>query len=70
MQREELKAVMALNGDSQKDLAAALKRTEANISEKIAGKAVFHQNEILAIALRYKLTADDIQRIFFAETVT
>ena len=70
MQREELKSVMALWGDSQKDLAAALGRTEANISEKISGKTVFRQDEISAIALRYKLTSDDIQRIFFAETVT
>lgn len=70
MQKEELKSIMALFGDNQKDLAALLGRTEANISKKIAGKKAFRQDEISTIALHYKLTADDIQRIFFAQTVT
>ena len=69
MQTKELRAVMVLNGDSQKDLAAVLDITQPTMSDKINGRAVFKQNEIEIIALRYKLSADDIQRIFFAKTV-
>ena len=69
MSKNELKAVMARYGDRQEDLAAALNKAPGTLSDKINGKTKFKQDEIAAIALRYKLTAEDIQRIFFAETV-
>lgn len=70
MKKEELKAVMILNKDRQEDLAEALKMTPGTLSDKLNGKSVFRQDEIEAIALRYKLNAEEIQRIFFAKTVT
>ena len=69
MIKRELKAVMALFGDRQEDLAAYLHITCGTLSSKINGNTPFTQPEIEKIALRYELTADDIQRIFFASTV-
>lgn len=69
MSKNELKAVMIRYGDRQEDLAAAIDMTPGTLSDKINGKTQFKQDEIAAIALRYKLTAEDIQRIFFAKTV-
>lgn len=69
MVKNELKAVMALNGDTQGMLADAIGITRMALSNKINGKSVFTQPEIEKTALRYKLSAEDIQRIFFASTV-
>ena len=69
MVKQELKSVMVKNGDRQEDLAAALDMQPGTFSKKINGESVFTQPEIENIALRYKLTAEDIQRIFFANTV-
>lgn len=66
--KRELKAVMIRNGDRQSDLAAAIGMSDAVLSSRLNGATMFTQPEIEKIALRYKLTADDIQRIFFAET--
>ena len=67
--RQELKAVMARYGDTQADLAAYLDRSERAISDKITGKADFWRFEIEWIALRYNLSMEDIQRIFFTKLV-
>ena len=69
MVKNELKAVMALHGDRQADLAAYLKMTVQTMSAKINGEREFDRPEIEMIAIRYKLSAEDIQRIFFAKTV-
>lgn len=69
MLKSELKAVMARFGDRQEDLAAYLGKTGGTLSSKINGNTAFTQPEIEKIALRYDLTAEDIQRIFFAPTV-
>ena len=69
MVKEELQSVMILNKDRQEDLAEALGMTLGTFSCKLNGRSVFRQDEIEAIALRYKLNAEDIQRIFFPKTV-
>lgn len=69
MVKNELKAVMALHGDRQADLAAYLGKTEQTMSAKINGGSEFDRSEIELIAIRYKLSAEEIQRIFFAKTV-
>lgn len=66
--RQELKAVMARHGDRQSDLAAAIGMSDAVLSSRLNKITMFTQPEIEKIALRYKLTAEDIQRIFFADT--
>ena len=68
--KNELKALMARYGDRQEDLAVAIGMTPQTFSVKINGGGDFSRTEIEAIALRYKLSAEDIQRIFFAATVT
>lgn len=70
MIKQELKSVMVKYGDRQEDLAAYLGISERGLSDKINGKADFWRAEIEAIALRYKLSAEDVQRIFFAKIVT
>lgn len=69
MLKNELKAVMARLGDRQEDLAAYLGMSTSTLSLKINGEAEFRRPEIESIALRYQLSAKDIQRIFFAKTV-
>ena len=68
--RNEMKAVIALKGDRQEDLADALGIPPSALSARIKGKIEFRRNEIETIILRYKLTPQDIQRIFFAKTVS
>lgn len=69
MNKQELRAVMARYGDRQEDLAGALGMAPPTLSDKINGKVDFWRAEIEAIALRYKLTAEDIVRIFFTLNV-
>lgn len=66
--KQELKAVMVRYGDRQEDLAVALGISTSALNMRINGSIPFRQPEIEKIALRYKLTAEDIQRIFFAQT--
>lgn len=65
MNKQELRAAMARYGDRQEDLAGALGMSPPTLSDKINGKVDFWRAEIEIIALRYKLTAEDIIRIFF-----
>lgn len=67
--KPELKAVMALHGDRQEDLAAAMKISPTTLSAKINGDVEFKGNEIEFIAVRYTLNAEDLRRIFFTQTV-
>ena len=69
MIKQELKSVMVKYGDRQEDLAAYLDMAPQTLSAKINGAREFDRPEIEAIALRYNLSAEDIQRIFFTKTV-
>ena len=69
MLKQELKAVMVRYGDTQADLAAYMKMSTHTLSAKLNGLSEFSRPEIEKIALRYNLSADDIQRIFFIKTV-
>lgn len=63
-----LKAVIKKHGETQADLAEALGLSLSNLNDKINGKsASFRQSEIIAIKERYKLTAEEVDEIFFAE---
>lgn len=70
MNEKELRAVMALNGDKLKDLAPALGITASTLSQKVNGVVAFSRAEIETIALRYKLTPEDVVRIFFTRLVS
>lgn len=68
--KQELKSVLAKYDDRQEDLANALGITPALLSARINGKIEFRRNEIELIITRYKLSQDDVRRIFFAPDVS
>ena len=61
---------MDRNGDTQGTLAEALGLSQSGLSNRINGHVSFRQNEMNMIRERYHLSADDIQRIFFAGTIS
>jgi antitoxin component HigA of HigAB toxin-antitoxin module len=66
MNKAMLRSVMALHGDTNKDLAVCIGKTEQSVSNKINENGTeFTQSEIAAIAERYNLTAEQIRLIFF-----
>lgn len=67
MNKELLRSVMVLNGDTNRDLAEFLDISEQSVSAKINENGTeFKQGEIAAIRQRYNLTADQVTNIFFA----
>ena len=67
MNKELLRSVMALNGDTNRDLAVFLDISEQSVSNKINENGTeFKQGEIAAIRQRYNLTAEQVTNIFFA----
>ena len=67
MNKELLRSVMALHGDTNRDLAKLLGRSEQSISCKInENGSEFKQGEIAKIKERYNLSADQVTAIFFA----
>ena len=68
MNKALLRSVMALHGDTNKDLADYLGISEQSLSKKInENETEFKQGEIKQIKVRYNLTADQVDLIFFAE---
>lgn len=66
MNKELLRSVMALHGDTNKDLAEALEISEQSVSNKInENETEFKQGEIAKIKNRYSLNADQVDAIFF-----
>ena len=66
MNTKMLKATMVAHGDTQAQLADAIGISASNFNDKINGKVSFRQSDIAAIKERYNLSADDVDRIFFA----
>ena len=69
MEKNELRAEIARNGDTCESLAKALGITLTSFSKKINAKNDFKQSEIRAIMTRYNLGPDDVVKIFFAPQV-
>ena len=69
MEKNELKAEIARHNDRQEDLAAAIGISPASLSARMNGEIDFKRTEVEAIAVRYDLSAEGIQRIFFAKTI-
>lgn len=68
MNKELLRSVMVLNGDTNRDLAKFLDISEQSVSAKINENGTeFKQGEIASIIQRYNLTADQVKNIFFAQ---
>lgn len=67
MNKDLLRSVMVLHGDTNRDLADYLDISEQSVSAKINENGTeFKQGEIAAIRQRYGLTAEQITNIFFA----
>lgn len=68
MNKALLRSLMALHQDTNKDLADYLGISEQSLSNKINENGTeFKQGEMKLIKLRYNLTADQVDLIFFAE---
>ena len=68
MNKELLRSIMVLHGDTNKTLADYLGITEQSLCNKINENGTeFKQGEIKRIKLRYNLTADQVDLIFFAD---
>ena len=68
MNKELLKSVMALFGDTNASLAKYLGISEQSLSNKINENGTeFWKREIQRIKVRYGLDADMVDRIFFAD---
>lgn len=68
MNKELLRSVMVLHGDTNKTLAAFLGISEQSVSNKINENGTeFKKGEIAKIKERYNLTCDQVDRIFFAD---
>ena len=66
-----LRSIMILNGDTNATLAEYLGITEQSVSNKINENGTeFKQGEIAKIKLRYNLTSEMVDRIFFATAVS
>ena len=68
MNKALLRSVMALHGDTNKDLAIFLGISEQSVSNKINENGTeFKQGEISSIKARYKLTSKMVDDIFFKQ---
>lgn len=65
-----LKAAMAKFGETQSALADAMGMLPSALSNRISGKIDFKRSEIIFIKNRYKLTCEEVDRIFFAELMS
>jgi predicted transcriptional regulator len=67
MKKEVLRSIMVLHGDTNKDLADYLGISEQSVSNKINETGTeFKQGEIARIKMKYNLTSDQVDQIFFA----
>ena len=65
MNKSALKARMVINDDTGISLSKALNISETTLSDKLNEKTEFTRSEIAKIKSRYKLSAEDIDNIFF-----
>lgn len=67
MNKELLRSIMVLHGDTNKDLADLLEISEQSVSGKINEKGTeFKQGEIAKIKDHYNLSPEQVESIFFA----
>lgn len=67
MNKDLLRSIMVLHGDTNKDLAEVLGISEQSVSDKINERRTeFKQGEIAKIRDRYNLSPEQIESIFFA----
>ena len=69
MNKNAFVSMYKLHGDTQETLAKAIGISVQRLNAKInlTGGADFTQSEIMAIKIRYNLTAEQIDDIFFCD---
>ncbi|MCZ9313134.1 MAG: hypothetical protein O0V67_07130 [Methanocorpusculum sp.] len=69
MNKNKLISVMKLHGDTQESLADAIGISLSRLNAKInqTGGAEFTMGEIRIIKIRYNLTSQEVDEIFFCE---
>ena len=69
MNKNKFVSVMKLHGDTQESLAEAIGISVQRLNAKInsTGGAEFTMSEIRAIKIRYNLTCQEIDEIFFCD---
>ena len=71
MNSKLLRSIMVLHNDTNKTLADFLSKSEQTVCNKINENGTeFNQSEIAMITKRYKLTAEQVVAIFFADKVS
>lgn len=72
LNKKKLMSLITLNGDTCETLSEVMGITPQTFSNKINEKHQrgFTQPEIMFIKIRYNLSADDIDLIFFSENVS
>lgn len=72
MDKQKLRAVLALHGYTQRTLAEYLGLSENRLSNKIngTGGADFTQTEILLIKDKFGLSSEQLDKIFFNSDVS
>lgn len=65
MDKTILRAKMIMNNDTGTTLSNALGISDTTLSAKINEKSEFTRGEIAKIKARYKLSAEEIDEIFF-----
>lgn len=66
MRYSKLRGLMAEKNISQKQLAAEVGLNESTLNAKLAGKAMFRSDEIVAIAARFNIFGH-IEEYFFCD---
>lgn len=71
MNAKELRSAMVRHGDTNASLAEYLGISPQSVSDKINERNTeFKQGEIAKIKMRYNLTAEEVNSIFFADVVS
>ncbi len=71
MKKNELKSLLAKHGHTQVDLAKILGVSLSCVNAKInESNTQFNLSEITCIRNHYKLSAEDVERIFFGDEVS
>ena len=67
MNKNLLRSIMTLHGETYADIAALLGISEASVTNKMNEKGTeFRQGEISAIQKHYNLTSEQLINIFFS----
>jgi predicted transcriptional regulator len=72
MNKQAFRAMLAAHGDVYADVAKLLHSTTPTVSDKVNGKngAGFNQSEMAKLKEHYHLSAEQIDLIFFGDTVS